>query len=146
MKQVIIELAGSGNPYKEKPSPDSEILENTDEFIHIRDLCLEAYPALKCLDQERFNFTNDLSFHEAAILTETLLSLKQIGVVAYPAHDCLIVRMGDEFDAVETFKKVFKDYVSLFQKLNKLPELYLDIALTIKFDPSEQVRIQGASS
>ena len=146
LKQVIIELAGSGNPYKEKPSSDCEILENIDEFTHIRDLCLEAYPALKCLDQERFNFTNDLSFHEASILTETLLSLKQIGVVAYPAHDCLIVRMGDEFDAVETFKKVFKDYVSLFQKLNKLPELYLDIALTIKFDPSEQVRIQGASS
>jgi hypothetical protein len=146
LKQVIIELAGSGNPYKEKPSLDYEILENTDEFIHIRDLCLEAYPALKCLDKERFNLTNDLSFHGAAILTGTLLSLKQIGVVAYPVHDCVIVRMGDEFDAVETFKKVFKDYVSLFQKLNKLPELYLDIALTVKYGPSEQVRIQGASS
>ena len=121
-------------------------MENIDEFTHIRDLCLEAYPALKCLDKESFNFTNSLSYHEANILTQTLLSLKQVGVVAYPLHDCVIVRMGDEFEAVETLKKVFKDYVSLFQKLNKLPELYLDIALTIKFDPSEQVRIQGASS
>ena len=121
-------------------------MENIDEFTHIRDLCLEAYPALKCLDKESFNFTNSLSYHEANILTQTLLSLKQVGVVAYPLHDCVIVRMGDEFEAVETLKKVFKDYVSLFQKCNKLPELYLDLALTIKFDPSEQVRIQGASS
>jgi hypothetical protein len=146
VKQVIVELAGSGDAYKEKPSPDCEILGDVDEFIHIRNLCLEAYPALKCLNNEHFNFTNDLSYHEATILTQTLLSLKQIGVVAYPVHDCVIVRMGDEFDAVEMFKRIFKDYVSLFQKLNKLPELYLDIALTIKYDPSEQVRIQGASS
>ena len=146
VKQVIVELAGSGDAYNDKPSPDCEILGDVDEFIHIRDLCLEAYPALKCLDKESFNFTNSLSYHEANILTQTLLSLKQIGVVAYPVHDCVIVRMGDEFDAVEMFKRIFKDYVSLFQKLNKLPELYLDIALTIKYDPSEQVRIQGASS
>ena len=146
VKQVIVELAGSGDAYKEKPSPDCEILGDVDEFIHIRNLCLEAYPALKYLNNEHFNFTNDLSYHEATILTQTLLSLKQIGVVAYPVHGCVIVRMGDEFDAVEMFKRIFKDYVSLFQKLNKLPELYLDIALTIKYDPSEQVRIQGASS
>jgi hypothetical protein len=146
LKQVIVELVGSGNPDKEKPSPECEILDSIDEFIHIRDLCLEAYPALKCLDKGRFNFTNDLSYHEADILTRTLLSLKQIGVVAYPVHDCLIVRVGNEFDAVETFKKVFRDYVSSFQKRNKLPELYLDIALTIKFGSSDKVRIQGASS
>ena len=146
VKQVIVELAGSGEPYKEKPSSDCEVLDNVDEFIYIRDLCLEAYPALKCLDKERLNFTNDLSYHEANILTETLLSLKQTGVVAYPVHDCVVVRVGDEFEAVETYKKVFKNYVSSFQKRNKLPELYLDIALTIKFDPSNKVIIQGASS
>jgi hypothetical protein len=146
VKQVIVELAGSGEPYKEKPSSDCEVLDNVDEFIYIRDLCLEAYPALKCLDKERLNFTNDLSYHEANILTETLLSLKQTGVVAYPVHDCVVVRVGDEFEAVETYKKVFKNYVSSFQKRNKLPELYLDIASTIKFDPSNKVIIQGASS
>ena len=38
LKKVIVELAGSGNPYKEKPSPDCEIFDNAGEFIHIRDL------------------------------------------------------------------------------------------------------------
>ena len=47
VKQVIMELTGTGNPSKGKPSPDSKILE--EEFTHIRDLCLQAYPALECL-------------------------------------------------------------------------------------------------
>ena len=47
VKQVIVELAGSGDAYKEKPSPDCEILGDVDEFIHIRNLCLEAYPSFK---------------------------------------------------------------------------------------------------
>ena len=90
VKQVIMELTGTGNASKSKPSPDGKILE--EEFTHIRDLCLQAYPALECLDNKRFNFPNDLSFHEFNILTQTLLSLKEQGVVAYPVHDCVIVK------------------------------------------------------
>ena len=63
-----------------------------------------------------------------------------MGIVAYPVHDCVIVRLGDEFDAMETFKRVFKDYVSSFQKHN----VELDIALTIEFDPANKVAIQGS--
>jgi hypothetical protein len=111
-----MELVGSGDPNKEKPSSDSEILDNAGEYIYIRDLCLQSYPALKFLNKERFNFINDLSYHEADILTLTLLNLKQIGVVAYPERGGLIVRLGDEFNAVETLKKAYKDYVYSFQK------------------------------
>ena len=146
VKQVIMELVGSGDPNKEKPSSDSEILDNVGEYIDIRDRCLQAYPALKCLNTEYFNFINDLSYHEADILTLTLLNLKQIGVVAYPERGGLIVRLGDEFNAVETLKKAYKDYVYSFQKLNKLPELDLDIALTVKFDPTNKVVVEGSTS
>ncbi len=146
VKQVVMELIGSGDPHKEKPSLDSEILNSVDEYIYIRDLCLQAYPALACLNKKRFNYINDLSYYEADILTRALLSLKKIGVVAYPVHDCLIVRLGNEFDAVQTFKQVFKDYVYSFQKLNNLPKLDLDIALSVKFDTSNKIRIEGASS
>ena len=146
VKQVIMELVGSGDPNKEKPSSDSEILDNVGEYIYIRDLCLQSYPALKFLNEERFNFINDLSYHEADILTLTLLNLKQIGVVAYPERGGLIVRLGDEFNAVETLKKAYKDYVYSFQKLNKLPELDLDIALTVKFDPANKVVVEGSTS
>ena len=58
----------------------------------------------------------------------------------------MIVKLGDEFDAVQTFKKTFKDHVYSFQKLNKLPKLDLDIALTVKFDPSYKIRVEGSSS
>ena len=146
VKQVIMELVGSGDPNKEKPSSDSEILDNVGEYIYIRDLCLQAYPALKCLNTEHFNFINDLSYYEADILTLTLLNLKQIGVVAYPERGGLIVRLGDEFNAVETLKKAYRDYVYSFQKLNKLPELDLDIALTVKFDPVNKVVVEGSTS
>ena len=145
VKQVIMELVGSGDPNKEKPSSDSEILDNVGEYIYIRDLCLQSYPALKFLNKERFNFINDLSYHEADILTLTLLNLKQIGVVAYPERGGLIVRLGDEFNAVETLKKAYKDYVYSFQKLNKLHELDLDIALTVKFDPDNKVVVEGST-
>ena len=140
VKQVIMELTGSGNPYKSKPSQDNQIVDDVEEFIHIRDLCIDAYPALKCLDKERLNFTNDLSFHEANILTKTLLSLKQMGIVAYPVHDTVIVRLGDEFDAMETFKKEVKNYISSFEKHNQ----DLEIALTVEFDPSNKIGIQGS--
>ena len=140
VKQVIMELTGSGNPYKSKPSPDNGIFNEVAEFIHIRHLCIDAYPALKCLDKDNLNFANDLSYHEANILTKTLLSLKQMGIVAYPVHDCVIIRLGDEFDAMETFKRVFKDYISSFQKHNA----ELDIALTIEFDAYNKVPIQGS--
>ena len=146
VKQVVMELIGSGDPYKDKPSSDSEFLDNVDEYIYIRDLCLQAYPALKCLNKERFNFINDLSYHEADILTKTLLNLKNVGVIAYPAHDCIIVKLGEEFDAVQTFKKAFKDHVYSFQKLNKLPDLDLDIALNVKFNSSHKIRVEGSSS
>ena len=143
---VVMDLVGSVDPFQVKPYLGSEILDNVDEYIRIRDLCLQAYPALECLNKKRFNYINDLSYYEADILTQALLSLKKIGVVAYPVHDCLIVRLGNEFDAVQTFKKVFKDYVYSFQKLNNLPKLDLDIALSVKFDTSNKIRVEGASS
>ena len=101
---------------------------------------------MKCLDKNKLNFVNDLSYHEAQILTQTLLRLKDIGIVAYPLHDRVIVRLGDEFETVETIKTVFKDYVSSYQEHNSLPELDLDVAVKVEFDPSNKIRVQGTLS
>ena len=88
VKQVIMELTGSGNPYKAEPSEHSkEIIDDVEEFLQIRDLCLDAYP-LKCLDKNKLNFVNDLSYHEAQILTQTLRL--DIGIVAYPVHIVIV--------------------------------------------------------
>ncbi len=146
VKTVVMELIGTGNPYIEAPSLDNDILNCTEEFIQIRDMCLQAYPALKFLDEKRLNFLNDLSFHEANIITQIMLTLKQLDIVSYPINDGFIVKMGDEFKTVDTIKSVFKNYVSSFQKRNNLPQLDFDIALTVKFNPSNKFTIQGSSS
>ena len=140
VKDVIMELTGTGNPYKDQPSPDSKTLHDVEQFKHIRDLCLEVYPALKCLDKKRLNFSNELSYHEANILTETLLRLKDMGIIAYPLHDCVLVRLGNELDALETVKSVFKEYVSNFRE----HKLDLDIAVTVKYSPSNKVKVPGS--
>ena len=146
VKKVIMELIGAGNPYIEAPSQDNDILNCTAEFIQIRDLCLQAYPALKCLDEKSLNLLNDLSFHEANIITQIMLTLKQMDVVSYPINDGFIVKLGDEFKTVDTIKSVFKSYVSSFQRRDNLPDLDFDIALTVKFNPTNKFIVQGYSS
>ena len=101
---------------------------------------------LKFLDEERLNFLNDLSFHEANIITQIMLTLKQMDIVSYPINDGFIVKLGDEFRTVDTIKSVFKNYVSSFQKRNNLLQFDFDIALTVKFDPTNKFTIQGSSS
>ena len=75
-----------------------------------------------------------------------MLTLKQLDVVSYPINDGFIVKLGDEFKAVDTIKSVFKSYVASFQKCNNLPELDFDIALVVKFNPTNEFIIQGYSS
>ena len=75
-----------------------------------------------------------------------MLTLKQLDIVSYPINDGFIVKLGDEFRTVDTIKSVFKNYVSSFQKRNNLPQLDFDIALTVKFDPTNKFIIQGSSS
>ena len=88
MKQVLVELIGTGNPNKREQSKHQDhIIEDVGEFIHIRDLATDMYPALMDLNKEQYNFTDALSSHEANILTNTLLQLKRQDVVAYPIHD-----------------------------------------------------------
>ena len=54
-------------------------------------------------------------------------------MVAYPVHDCVIVKQGREDDAVDTFRRVFKEYV----------KTDFDIALSVESNPSNKVRIEG---
>ena len=146
VKNVVMQLIEACNPYIQAPSPENDILNCTEEFIQIRDLCLQAYPSLKFLDEENLNFLSDLSFHEANIITQIMLALKQLGIVSYPISSGFIVKLGDEFKTVDTIKSVFKNYVSSFHRSSNLTELDFDLALTVKFDPTNKFIIQGSSS
>ena len=63
-----------------------------------------------------------------------------MGIIAYPLHDCVLVRLGNELDALETVKSVFKEYVSNFKE----HKLDLDIAVTVKYSPSNKVKVPGS--
>ena len=144
VKQVFVELIGTGNPNKREPSKQpNSILENVEEFILIRDLALDMYPALKELNKEHMNFTDALSFHEANILTNTLLQLKQQGVVAYPIHDCVMVKEKHQSIAVKTFRAEFSKYVSAYQNKNNLSYLTIKLAVSVESKTKSKVRLQG---
>ena len=101
------------------------------------------YPALNDLNKEHFNFTDALSFHEANILTNTLLQLKQQGVVAYPIHDCVMVKEKHQSIAVKTFRSEFSKYVATYQSTNNLSYLTIKIAVSVESKTKSKVRMQG---
>ena len=144
VKQVFVELIGTGNPNKREPTKQpNSILENVEEFILIRDLALDMYPALNDLNKEYFNFVDALSFHEANILTNTLLQLKHQGVVAYPIHDCVLVKEKHQSIAVKTFRAEFSKYVSTYQSINNLSYLTIKIPVSIESKTKSKVRLEG---
>ena len=144
VKQVFVELIGTGNPNKREPTKQpNSILENVEEFILIRDLALDMYPALNDLNKKHFNFIDALSFHEANILTNTLIELIGQGVVAYPIHDCVLVKEKQQSIAVKTFRAEFSKYVATYQGKKNLPQLNLKVAVSVESKANSKVRMQG---
>ena len=149
VKQVVVELIGAGNPNKDKPSTDrespfDESAASIKQFQEIRDLALKVFPALNELNKKkRLDFSGFLSFHEAAIMTETLLKLKEEGVVAYPVHDCWIVKRSDIDVAVTIIRKVINSYVTTHQRKYNLPVSNLSVALSIERKGHSKQRLSG---
>ena len=136
VKQVIVELIGTGNPNKANPAEDKDSpfdnsKSSTEEFKRIRDLALDIYPALHRLNK-KLRSSAELSFHEANIITKTMLRLKAIGVPSYSMHDGLIVKQSDGDVTVNTFRDVYNGYVTTYQKKRKLNVLNIQIALSIE--------------
>lgn len=136
VKQVIVELIGTGNPNKANPaedknSPFDNSKSSTEEFKRIRDIASDMYPALHRLNK-KLRSSAELSFHEANIITKTMLRLKAIGVPSYSMHDGLIVKQSDEDVTVNTIRDVYNGYVTSYQKEHKLDVLNIQVALSIE--------------
>jgi hypothetical protein len=155
VKQVIVEMLGSGNcnrtgPASTKPpkKPDEpQLFFDTDNskqmYLQIQREALEVFPALKHLDAKYYNATGFLSYHESEILTLSLLRLKAMGVPAYGVHDCVVVKQSDKYTAVETYRSVIRDYVVKHQKANNHPILNIDVGLTIEELGMDKVKMAG---
>ena len=138
VKQVIVELIGTGNPHKAEPaahdkdSPFDDSETSKKQFSYIRDLCHQAYPALLMLNKKDMNFIAALSFHEATIITQTMLKLKDMGVAAYSMHDGLIVRQSNADTTVSTLREVYDEYVTTYQAKHKLTKLGISVPLSVE--------------
>ena len=156
VKQVIVEMLGSGNcnrtgPASTKPPKNPLKLDDVQLFfegdyskrmyLQIQREALEVFPALRQLSKRNdFNF---VSYHEAEILTLTLLKLKEMGVPAYGVHDCVVVKQSDKYTAVETYRSVIRDYVVKHQKANNHPILNIEVGLTIEELNKDKVKLTG---
>ena len=155
VKQVIVEMLGSGNcnrngPASTKPpkNPDEpQLFFDTDYskqmYLQIQRAAREVFPALKHLDNKYNNTTGFLSYHESEILTLTLLRLKALGVPAYGVHDCVVVKQSDKHMAVETYRSVTRNYVVKHQKANNHPILNIEVSLTIEELNKDKVKLTG---
>jgi len=161
VKQVLVEMIGTGNSSRKQPAkysrpcpkekpPKFSTLDLFFDCEHSRGLyqqiqtkALDVFPALSRLDKKYYNGTGFLSYHEAEILTQTLLKLKGLGVVAYGVHDCIIVKQSDQDVAVKTYRSVIHDYALAHQKRNKLPELKLEACVSIEQSDKEDVVLEG---
>lgn len=159
VKQVIVEMLGTGNHQRTGPADtnppekplqfdDVQLFFDTDYsremYLQIQSKAIEVFPSLTQLDAKYHNATGFLSFHESEILTQTLLKLKAQGVVGYGVHDCVIVKCRDKEQAVETYRSVIRDYVIKHQSKHKHPHLNIDVSLTIEEAGKDKVRLSGS--
>ena len=150
VKQVVVELIGTGNPHKAEPavdadeSPFDESETSKQQFIHIRNLCHKAYPALLSLNKKDMNFTTSLSFHEANIITHSMLKLKEINVPAYSMHDGLIVKRTNVDTSISTLREVYAEYVLSIQRSKKLSTLGILVPLSVEGLDFDKCRYSGS--
>ena len=159
VKQVLVEMIGSGNHQRRGPA-DTKAPKGKDKldfkevplffdtehskklYQDIQAAALEVFPALKQLNDGYLNSTGFLSYHEAEILTRTLLKLKAMGVVAYGVHDCVVVKQSDRDAAVKTYRETVRSYVIQHQKQHKHP-LDIEVSVTIEQLGLDKVKLPG---
>lgn len=121
-KGVVMELIGTGNVNKAKPS--TALVEQTnlthEEWDYFKAKLIEVVPAFKELEPrydsggEVVGYINGpafLMYHESEIMMRTLERLRDDhNVPAYPVHDCLLVKEKDWEVGLTTFSQTISDY------------------------------------
>jgi hypothetical protein len=121
-KAVVMELIGTGNVNKARPSVELATSTNLtqEEWDYFKTQLIEAVPALRELEPrydgggEVVGYINGpafLMYHESEIMMRTLERLSNDhDVPAYPVHDCLLVKEKDWEVGLTTFSQTISDY------------------------------------
>ena len=145
LKKVALEVIGTGNPRKTKPSKSNEGLFNGNDWTDFRDLLLKLVPALYTMDTEYMNGIGFISFHEAEILKQTLFKLKEDDVPAYSVHDCIMVKVSDKDHAISVYRKAVNDYVKQHcKKFKRVNVMDCYPAMSVSQDGKSDYRIAGS--
>ena len=137
-KAVVMELIGSGNSLKSRATDDlvketGLMAKGWDSF---RERLVQVVPALEELEarydkqgavEGYLNGAGFLSYHESEMMMLTLEQLGQVGIPAYPVHDCLIVKTKDAKVAAKTFREVIHQYCKKMNGLEVLVPLSVEV-------------------
>ena len=147
IKQVAVEVIGTGNPFRESEAQDSELVFDAelDEYKCYRDMLLEYVGALNLLNKEYLNGAGFISYHESQIMTATLYALREKGIVAYPVHDAWLIKQSDVEEAVYTIRLVIRDYIIKHSKHKRVVDITVPVSVEVlgQDNKVEKVRHSG---
>ncbi|OAN70558.1 hypothetical protein A8B83_13905 [Rhodobacteraceae bacterium EhC02] len=144
-KAVVMELIGSGNSLKSRATDD--LVKETglmpQGWESFREQLVRTVPALEELEprynkqgavEGYLNGAGFLSYHESEMMMLTLERLAQVGIPAYPVHDCLIVKTKDAIVAAKTFREVIHQYCKKMNGLEVLVPLSVEVGDGVSTD------------
>ena len=146
IKQVAVEIIGTGNPSKSKPAKAGKCVfdEETDEYNVIRKRLLGVAPALMFMDQTYYNGAGFISYHEAEMMTLVLHRLMALDIPAYPVHDCLMVKASQQEKAMTVLRDTIQAYIIAHCKQNKrLNIISLVVPVSVESNEKKKTRIKG---
>ena len=139
IKQVTMEVIGTGNPDKRKEADYGDYTFADGEFTRYRRGLLTVVPALYSLDADYMNGSGYVSYHEAQIMMLTLHQLKSMGIPAYPIHDCLLVKEKDVETATNAYRETIRSYVKEYGKGG----IDITVPVSIERNDEDKQRIVG---
>lgn len=144
MKQCVVEVIGTGNIAKQHPALDTGIKwKDVTEWEFYRTTLAIHVPALSQLDRKYYNGAGFISYHESEIMTEVLHDLMIKNVVAYPVHDCLLVKKIDQEIAVETYRTIMRNYILRFNRSNETSKVDITTPVSVEELGKAKRRLAG---
>ena len=146
IKQVAVEIIGTGNPFKDKPAKAGKCVfdEETDEYNVIRKKLIDTAPALIWLDNAYHNGAGFISYHEAEMMTLVLHRLMALNIPAYPVHDCLMVKASHQEEAMTVLRDTIQAYIIDHCKQNNRPNIIsLVVPVSVESNGKKKSRIKG---
>jgi hypothetical protein len=139
IKQVTMEVIGTGNPDKRQEADYSDYSFADGEFTRYRRGLLTVVPALYSLDADYMNGAGFVSYHEAQVMMLTLHQLKSMGIPAYPIHDCLLLKEEDVETATNVYRETIRSYVKEYGKGG----IDITVPVSIERNDKDKQRIVG---